>query len=150
MELLLILVGQTFYQRLVHMAEDKLKFRSTGPVHPLTGQPVFDRKHFGGVRFGEMERDCLIAHGASANLHEKLFTLSNLSQMHICQKCKNIENVIQRALSIPTGRKIRGLYCRFCKSSDDIVKVNAPYGAKLLCQELFCMKISLKFDTCLC
>ncbi|KAJ7958492.1 DNA-directed RNA polymerase subunit beta [Quillaja saponaria] len=144
----LIFMGPTFYQRLIHMAEDKVKFRNTGPVHPLTRQPVADRKRFGGIKFGEMERDCLIAHGASANLHERLFTLSDSSQMHICQKCKNISNVILRSAS--SGRKIRGPYCRICESADDIVKVNVPYGAKLLCQELFSMGINLKFETRLC
>lgn len=144
----LIFMGPTFYQRLIHMAEDKVKFRNTGPVHPLTRQPVADRKRFGGIKFGEMERDCLIAHGASANLHERLFTLSDSSQMHICRKCKNIANVIQRP--VPGGRKIRGPYCRFCESVEDIVKVNVPYGAKLLCQELFSMGISLKFETEVC
>ncbi|KAJ8751808.1 hypothetical protein K2173_025998 [Erythroxylum novogranatense] len=144
----LIFMGPTFYQRLIHMAEDKVKFRNTGPVHPLTRQPVADRKRFGGIKFGEMERDCLIAHGASANLHERLFTLSDSSQMHICQRCQNMANVIQRA--VPGGRKIRGPYCRSCESADDIVRVNVPYGAKLLCQELFSMGISLKFETRLC
>ncbi|OAY53599.1 DNA-directed RNA polymerases IV and V subunit 2 [Manihot esculenta] len=144
----LIFMGPTFYQRLIHMAEDKVKFRNTGPVHPLTRQPVADRKRFGGIKFGEMERDCLIAHGASANLHERLFTLSDSSHMHICQKCKNVANVIQRG--VPGGRKIRGPYCRVCESADDIVRVNVPYGAKLLCQELFSMGINLKFETRLC
>ncbi|WMV43236.1 hypothetical protein MTR67_036621 [Solanum verrucosum] len=143
----LIFMGPTFYQRLIHMAEDKVKFRNTGPVHPLTRQPVADRKRFGGIKFGEMERDCLIAHGAAANLHERLFTLSDSSQMHICGKCKNMANVIQR--SAPGG-KIRGPFCRFCESVEDIVKVDVPYGAKLLCQELFSMGISLKFDTEIC
>ncbi|KAL9226807.1 hypothetical protein vseg_002576 [Gypsophila vaccaria] len=141
----LIFMGPTYYQRLIHMAEDKVKFRNTGPVHPLTRQPVADRKRFGGIKFGEMERDCLIAHGASSNLHERLFTLSDHSQMHICRKCKNIANVIQR--SVPGGKKIRGPYCRFCESVDEIVKVNVPYGAKLLSQELFSMGISLRFET---
>ncbi|XP_059638452.1 DNA-directed RNA polymerases IV and V subunit 2-like isoform X2 [Cornus florida] len=144
----LVFMGPTFYQRLAHMAEDKVKFRNTGPVHPLTRQPVADRKRFGGIKFGEMERDCLIAHGASANLHERLFTLSDSSQMHICRKCQNIASVIQRP--VPGGRKIRGPYCRFCETVEDIVRVNVPYGAKLLCQELFSMGISLKFDTELC
>ncbi|KAJ4826469.1 hypothetical protein Tsubulata_019438 [Turnera subulata] len=138
----LIFMGPTFYQRLIHMAEDKVKFRNTGPVHPLTRQPVTDRKRFGGIKFGEMERDCLIAHGATANLHERLFTLSDSSAMHVCQKCQNVANVIQR--SVPGGRKIRGPYCRICESVDDIVKVNVPYGAKLLSQELFSMGITLK------
>ncbi|KAF5184466.1 Dna-directed rna polymerase subunit beta [Thalictrum thalictroides] len=141
----LIFIGPTFYQRLVHMAEDKVKFRNTGPVHPLTRQPVQDRKRFGGVKFGEMERDCLLAHGAAANLYERLFTLSDFSQMQICSKCSNVSNVIQR--QVPGGGRIRGPYCRFCESAEDIVKVNVPYGAKLLCQELFSMGISVKFGT---
>ncbi|XP_073306996.1 DNA-directed RNA polymerases IV and V subunit 2-like [Primulina huaijiensis] len=144
----LIFMGPTFYQRLTHMAEDKVKFRNTGPVHPLTRQPVADRKRFGGIKFGEMERDCLLAHGAAANLHERLFTLSDSSQIHICRSCKNVANVIQRPVF--GGRKIRGPYCRFCESVEDVVRVNVPYGAKLLCQELFSMGISLKFDTELC
>ncbi|RAL38064.1 hypothetical protein DM860_000758 [Cuscuta australis] len=144
----LVFMGPTFYQRLTHMAEDKVKFRNTGPVHPLTRQPVADRKRFGGIKFGEMERDCLIAHGAAANLHERLFTLSDSSQMHICRKCKNMANVIQRP--VVGGRKVRGPYCRFCESVEDIVRVNVPYGAKLLCQELFSMGLSLKFDTEVC
>nr|URM60729.1 WRKY family protein [Gymnema sylvestre] len=144
----LVFMGPTFYQRLTHMAEDKVKYRNTGPVHPLTRQPVADRKRFGGIKFGEMERDCLIAHGASANLHERLFTLSDCSQIHICRKCKNMANVIQRP--VLGGRKIRGPYCRICESAEDIVRASVPYGAKLLAQELFSMNISLKFETEVC
>ncbi|CAH1443779.1 unnamed protein product [Lactuca virosa] len=144
----LVFMGPTFYQRLVHMSEDKVKFRNTGPVHPLTRQPVADRKRFGGIKFGEMERDCLIAHGASANLHERLFTLSDCSEMHVCTKCKRMAGVIQR--SVAGGHKIRGPYCRVCDSVEDVIKVSVPYGAKLLTQELFSMGISLKFDTELC
>jgi DNA-directed RNA polymerase-4/5 subunit 2 len=143
----LVFMGPTFYQRLVHMAEDKAKFRIKGPVHPLTRQPVADRKRFGGVKFGEMERDCLISHGASANLHERLFALSDPSQMHVCRKCKHMSNVVQRS----SGQsKVRGPFCRVCKSVEDIVKVDVPYGANLLVQELFSMGISLKFETKLC
>ncbi|KAJ0975217.1 hypothetical protein J5N97_017182 [Dioscorea zingiberensis] len=144
----LIFMGPTFYQRLIHMAEDKVKFRNTGPVHPLTRQPVADRKRFGGIKFGEMERDCLLAHGAAANLHERLFTLSDFSQMHVCQTCTRAATVIQRI--IPGGKRIRGPYCRFCESAENIIKINVPYGAKLLYQELFSMGICLKFETELC
>ncbi|KAK1309569.1 DNA-directed RNA polymerase D subunit 2a [Acorus calamus] len=141
----MIFMGPTFYQRLVHMAEDKVKLRNTGPVHPLTRQPVADRKRFGGVKFGEMERDCLLAHGASANLHERLFRLSDFSHMYVCQGCTRVANVIQR--SVQGSGKVRGPYCRFCGSAENIVKINVPYGAKLLYQELFSMGICLKFET---
>ncbi|KAE8689903.1 DNA-directed RNA polymerase D subunit 2b [Hibiscus syriacus] len=118
----LIFMGPTFYQRLVHMSEDKVKFRNTGPVHPLTRQPVADRKRYGGIKFGEMECDCLIAHGASANLHERLFTLSDSSgQMHVCQNCKNTVNVTER--TVDAGRKIRGPNRRVCLSRDGIVRM---------------------------
>lgn len=143
----LIFMGPTFYQRLTHMAEDKVKYRNRGPIHPVTRQPVADRKRFGGVKFGEMERDCLIAHGAAASLHERLFTLSDSSQMHVCRKCKNIANVVQRPLRVIGGRKVRGPYCRVCESFEDVVRVEVPYGAKLLHRELLSMGISLKFET---
>ncbi|CAI9273427.1 unnamed protein product [Lactuca saligna] len=141
----LVFMGPTFYQKLVHMSEDKVKFRNVGPVHPLTRQPVADRKRFGGVKFGEMERDCIIAHGATANLYERLYTLCDASHMHICRKCNNMASVIQR--SVPRGPKIRGPYCRVCESVEDVVKVNVPYGAKLLWQELFSMGIGIEFES---
>ena len=75
------------YQPL-NMSESKVKFSNTVPVHPLTERII------GGIKFGEIESDCLITHGASANLYERLFTLSDLSQIHICSKCKNVANVI--------------------------------------------------------
>lgn len=141
----MIFMGPTFYQRLIHMAEDKVKYRNTGPVHPLTRQPVADRKRYGGIKFGEMERDCLLAHGAAANLYERMFALSDSSQIHVCQTCERAANVIQRPVS--GSQKIRGPYCVFCKSTENIVRINVPYGAKLLYQELFSMGICLKFDT---
>jgi DNA-directed RNA polymerase IV and V subunit 2 len=144
----LIFMGPTFYQRLTHMAEDKVKLRNTGPVHPLTRQPVEDKKRFGGVKFGEMERDCILGHGAAANLHERLFMLSDFSRMHICRSCERVANVILRP--VEGGKSLHGPYCRFCRSGEDIIRTNVPYGAKLLYQELFSMGICLKFQTEVC
>ncbi|KAL6840837.1 hypothetical protein ACP4OV_029363 [Aristida adscensionis] len=144
----LVFMGPTFYQRLNHMAEDKVKFRNTGPVHPVTRQPVEDKKRYGGVKFGAMERDCLLGHGATANLHERLFRLSDFAQMHICRSCERVANVIMRP--VDGGKKMHGPYCLFCRSAENIVRVDVPYGAKLLYQELFSMGICLKFETEYC
>ncbi|KAG9157638.1 hypothetical protein Leryth_014154 [Lithospermum erythrorhizon] len=128
----LVFMGPTFYQRLTHMSEDKVKFRNTGPVHPFTRQPVADRKRFGGIKFGEMERDCLIAHV-------------------IPHRCTFVGNArLWPAFGKHGGHKVRGPYCKFCESTEDIVLANVPYGAKLLGQELFSMGITLKFDAEVC
>ncbi|WVZ94879.1 LOW QUALITY PROTEIN: hypothetical protein U9M48_040715, partial [Paspalum notatum var. saurae] len=142
----LVFIAPTFYQRLTKMAEDQVKLRNTGPVHPRTRQPVVDKKRFGGVKLGEMESDCLLGHGATANVHEGLFTLSDFSQIHICQTCERVANVIMRPVE-GTNKKVHGPYCLFCRSAESIVCINVPYGAKVLYQELFSMGICLRFET---
>lgn len=126
----------------------KWNFETLGQSTPSPDSQSQTGNDLVGIKFGEVERDCLLAHGASANLHECLFTLSNSYQMHSYGKCKNVANVVQ--WMVGSGRQVRGPYCRVCGSADDIVKADVPYGARLLCQELFSTGISLKFDTQLC
>ena len=72
------------------MVSDKSQARSTGPVDVLTHQPVKGRKKQGGIRFGEMERDSLLSHGASYVLHDRLLLSSDYSEGYVCKRCGSI------------------------------------------------------------
>ena len=85
-----IYMGLVYYQRLRHMVSDKSQARATGPYDVLTHQPVKGRKKMGGIRFGEMERDSLLAHGASFCLNDRLMKCSDYSEGYVCCKCGSI------------------------------------------------------------
>ncbi|KAL3509905.1 hypothetical protein ACH5RR_029306 [Cinchona calisaya] len=129
----MIFMGPTYYQRLKHMVDDKIHSRGRGPVQILTRPAAEGRSRDGGLRFGEMERDCMIAHGAAHFLKERLFDQSDAYRVHICVHCGLI------ALSYP---KKSSFECRSCKNKTDIVQVYIPYACKLLIQELMSMAIS--------
>lgn len=128
-----IFIGPTYYQRLKHMVDDKIHARARGPVQILTRQPVEGRSRDGGLRFGEMERDCMIAHGASSFLKERLFDVSDAYRVHVCELCG--------LLAIASISK--GIYeCKSCRNKTDIAQVHIPYAFKLLIQELMAMNIA--------
>ncbi|KAK4683850.1 DNA-directed RNA polymerase I subunit RPA2, partial [Tremellales sp. Uapishka_1] len=183
-----IYIGVVYYQRLRHMVNDKFQVRTTGPVDPLTRQPVkvslimgFEfacgvadgpaqgRKRAGGIRFGEMERDALIAHGTSFLLQDRLMNCSDYSTAWVCRTCGSL---ISLGYDEKLGHGEGGgkEYCRICdghagegvavkkegkvgvnvpgkrerskdKGSMDVIAV--PYVFRYLCAEMACMGIRL-------
>ena len=127
-----VFIGPTYYQRLKHMVADKMHARSKGHVTTLTRQPLEGRSRDGGLRFGEMERDCMIAHGTSRFLKDRLFDCSDPYTIKICDKC-----------GIISSNKSE---CKSCKM-DNITTCNIPYASKLLIQELIAMGIKISIQT---
>lgn len=82
-----IFFGPTYYQRLKHLVDDKIFARNKEKTQGLTRQPTMGRSRGGGLRFGEMERDCIIAHGSANFLKERLFYQSDAYEVHVCNKC---------------------------------------------------------------
>ncbi|KAH8907085.1 DNA-directed RNA polymerase III subunit RPC2 [Coniochaeta sp. PMI_546] len=123
--------GPIYYQRLKHMVQDKMHSRSRGPRAILTRQPTEGRSRDGGLRLGEMERDCLIAYGASQLLLERLMISSDAAELDICQKCGLF------------GYKG---YCQTCKSTREVTQMTMPYAAKLLVQELISMNVGVRLQ----
>ncbi|KAG6032707.1 DNA-dependent RNA polymerase II [Claviceps citrina] len=134
-----VFFGPTYYQRLRHMVDDKIHARARGPVQIMTRQPVEGRARDGGLRFGEMERDCMIAHGAAAFLKERLFEVSDAFRVHICEIC---------GLMTPIANLSKQSFeCRPCKNKTKIAQIHIPYAAKLLFQELQSMNIAARMFT---
>ncbi|GAB7364626.1 hypothetical protein MBLNU230_g5430t1 [Neophaeotheca triangularis] len=134
-----VFLGPTYYQRLRHMVDDKIHARARGPTQILTRQPVEGRARDGGLRFGEMERDCMISHGASAFLKERLLDVSDAFRVHICELC---------GLMTPIASLSKGQFeCRPCRNKTRIAQVIVPYAAKLLFQELASMNVAARMFT---
>jgi len=128
-----IFVGPIFYQRLKHMVADKIHSRATGPLVMLTRQPAEGRARDGGLRFGEMERDVMIAHGASAFLKERTMETSDNFEVHVCKGCGLI-GIANRERNIWN--------CTGCGNTTEFSQVRIPYAYKLFLQELESMNIS--------
>lgn len=143
-----IFVGVIYYIRLRHMVGDKYQVRSMGPVDQLTQQPVKGRKRGGGIRFGEMERDSLLAHGTSFLLHDRLFNSSDRSFAYACTKCMSIVSTLctPRDLTFDTEVTREVWSCRTCESAAHVKKVSLPYVLKYLVAELASVNIKVNFQ----
>ena len=128
-----IFIGPAFYQRLKHMVNDKQHSRSIGPMVNLTRQPAEGRSRDGGLRFGEMERDCMISHGASRFTKGRIYDASDAFSVFICSKCGMIASF---------NNKEHIHYCNTCSNRNDFKYVELPYACKLMFQELITMNVA--------
>ena len=133
-----IFIGPVFYQRLKHMVNDKQHSRANGPMVSLTRQPAEGRSRDGGLRYGEMERDCMCSHGAASFNKERIYDASDSYSMHVCRPCGTIAAYNQEA----------GIHqCRNCGNRVDFARVEVPYAFKLLSQELMTMNVVPRLHT---
>jgi len=124
-----IFMGPVFYQKLKHMVMDKMHARAKGPRAVLTRQPTEGRSKDGGLRLGEMERDCLIGYGASNLIMERLMISSDAFTANVCEQC---------------GLLGYEGWCQRCRSGDKVSSIRMPYACKLLFQELQSMNIATR------
>jgi len=134
-----IFVGVIYYQRLRHMVLDKAQVRATGPIDPLTKQPVKGRKRHGGIRFGEMERDSLLSHGVSFLLRDRLLRCSDAYSDSACRSCGTILSHVPNKVDPEAKSK-----CIAC--GEDCVDVPIPFVFRYLCAELASMNIAVKLE----
>ena len=133
-----IFMGPCYYQRLRHCSADKLHSRACGPLVMLTRQPAEGRAREGGLRFGEMERDCVCAHGVSEFTKERFMECSDGFNCYSCRKCGLI------SIANPDANI---WLCKTCDNTTEFAPIQIPYAYKLLMQELETMNIASRIYT---
>jgi DNA-directed RNA polymerase beta subunit len=125
-----IFVGMNYYNRLKHMSVDKINYRSTGPRNFMTHQPTQGRGNAGGLKIGEMERDCVLTHGATCFLKESFFNRSDPFHVQVDEHTGHIASH-NKGSQVPSG-------------TSALVRTPLPYSFKQFATELQAMSIGTK------
>ena len=130
-----IYIGNMYYLKLKHMVANKMHARASGKIQLLTRQPIEGRSAGGGLRLGEMEKDCLVAHGASLLLKERFD--SDKTILHICETCGMVAvfDWLKKRASCPK-----------CGANAEVNSVEMSYAFKLLLDELKSLNIYPKMN----
>jgi DNA-directed RNA polymerase II subunit RPB2 len=154
-----IFIGPTYYLRLKHMVKDKINYRAKGPNTALTRQPVQGRSNDGGLRIGEMEKDAIIAHGASKFLNDSFMKRSDEYYMAVCNisGCVAVYNpslnlflspFVDGPLVFKEGVDNKSLHLNnVSRFGRNFSILRIPYALKLLIQELLAMNIQMRLIT---
>ena len=135
-----VFIGPCHYQRLRHMVQEKVHARSRGPTQLVTRQPVEGRSRDGGLRYGEMERDACVSHGASGVLLDRMFECSDKYEVLVCNSCGLFAEACWPSAPDREAR------CRGCRhgGADNLSRVEMPYSFKLFIQEMAALHIAAR------
>ena len=120
-----VFMGLCFYQRLHHLAREKCYSRRGGPVDAITKQPLAGRKHGGGLRLGEMEKDVLHSTGAIGVLQERMESIGR-AMVAVCPDCSQARTACT------------------CPAKRPPVAISMPHASKMLLMELQSMLIKVQ------
>ena len=131
-------MGPIYYHRLKHMVQDKFHSRARGSCVNLTRQPGEGRSRDGGLKCGEMEKDCIVAHGMAEMQKDRMLNCSDKYDIHVCNSCGS---------QVIYNEKYNKCVCKICDNHNNFSKVDIPYCTKLLMQELKTIGITTRIIT---